>query len=263
MHINDFGFLRVAAASPKLRVADCDYNTQEIKSVIERASQEKVQIVCFPELSITAYSCGDLFFQEVLQRKAVESLKELTAFMKGKPSLIAIVGLPMRIKSSLFNMAAIISAEGILGLVSKTHIPDDREFYEKRWFASSTDLSAFSVEIDGEEVPVSTNGMIFRTPFGNFGIEICEDLWMPNPPSSTLALQGADILFNLSASNELVGKHRYRKSLVLQQSGRCNAAYVYASAGCGESTTDLVFSGACLIAENGSMLAESNVSRWK
>ena len=257
MHINDFGFLRVAAASPRLRVADCDYNIREIKSVIERASQEKVQIVCFPELSITAYSCGDLFFQEALQRKAVASLTELAAFMKGKPSLIAIVGLPLRIKSSLFNMAAVVSAEGILGLVPKMHIPDDREYYEKRWFASAADLSAFSVEIDGEEVPVAAEGMIFRTPFGNFGIEICEDLWMPNPPSSTLALQGADILFNLSASNELVGKHRYRKSLVLQQSGRCNAAYVYASAGWGESTTDLVFSGACLIAENGTLLAES------
>ena len=257
MNINDYGFLRVAAASPRLRVADCDYNIREIKSVIERASQEKVQIVCFPELSITAYSCGDLFFQEALQRKAVASLTELAAFMKGKPSLLAIVGLPLRIKSSLFNMAAVVSAEGILGLVPKMHIPDDREYYEKRWFASAADLSAFSVEIDGEEVPVAAEGMIFRTPFGNFGIEICEDLWMPNPPSSTLALQGADILFNLSASNELVGKHRYRKSLVLQQSGRCNAAYVYASAGWGESTTDLVFSGACLIAENGTLLAES------
>lgn len=257
MHINDFGFLRVAAASPKLRVADCDFNIREIKSVIERASQERVQIVCFPELSITAYSCGDLFFQEALQRKAVASLTVLAAFMKEKPSLIAIVGLPLRIKSSLFNMAAVVSAEGILGLVPKTHIPNDREYYEKRWFASAADLSAFSVEIDGEEVPVAAEGMIFRTPFGNFGIEICEDLWMPNPPSSTLALQGADILFNLSASNELVGKHRYRKSLVLQQSGRCNAAYVYASAGWGESTTDLVFSGACLIAENGTLLAES------
>jgi NAD+ synthase (glutamine-hydrolysing) len=257
MHINDFGFLRVAAASPTLRVADCDFNTAEIKSVIERAVREEVQLICFPELCITAYSCGDLFFQEALQRKAVASLTELAAFMKGKPSLIAIVGLPLRIKSSLFNMAAVISAEGILGFVPKTNIPNDREFYEKRWFASAADISAFSVEIGGEEVPVAAEGMIFRTPFGNFGIEICEDLWMPNPPSSTLALQGADVLFNLSASNELVGKHRYRKSLVLQQSGRCNAAYVYSSAGCGESTTDLVFSGACLIAENGAMLAES------
>ena len=257
MHINDFGFVRVAAASPTLRVADCDFNTAEIKLVIERAAREEVQLVCFPELCITAYSCGDLFFQEALQRKAVASLTGLAAFMKTKPSLIVIVGLPLRIKSSLFNMAAVISSEGILGFVPKTNIPNDREFYEKRWFAPAADLSVFSVEIGGEDVPVSPEGMIFRTPFANFGIEICEDLWMPVPPSSKLALQGADVLFNLSASNELVGKNRYRKSLVLQQSGRCNAAYVYASAGCGESTTDLVFSGACFIAENGTMLAES------
>lgn len=255
--MNDFGFLRVAAAAPTLRVADCDYNIREIKSVLERAVQESVQIVCFPELSITGYSCGDLFFQEVLQRKAVAAVTELVAFMKEKPSLIAIVGLPLRIKSSLFNVAAVISAEGILGVVPKTNIPNDREFYEKRWFASAADLGDFQVEIGGEAVPVAPEGMVFCTPFGNFGIEICEDLWSPNPPSTTLALQGADILFNLSASNELVGKHRYRKSLVLQQSARCNAAYVYASAGWGESTTDLVFSGACLIAENGALLAES------
>lgn len=257
MHINDFGFVRVAAASPTLRVADCDFNTAEIKSVIERAAREEVQLLCFPELCITAYSCGDLFFQEALQRKAVASLTGLAAFMKAKPSLIVIVGLPLRIKSSLFNMAAVISSEGILGFVPKTNIPNDREFYEKRWFAPAADLNVFSVEIGGEDVPVSPEGMIFRTPFAHFGIEICEDLWMPVPPSSKLALQGADVLFNLSASNELVGKNRYRKSLVLQQSGRCNAAYVYASAGCGESTTDLVFSGACFIAENGTMLAES------
>jgi len=257
MHINNFGFLRVAAATPRLRVADCDYNTAEIKSVIERAVSEEVQLICFPELSITAYSCGDLFFQEALQRKAIASLTELATFMKGKPSLIVIVGLPLRIKSSLYNVAAVISSEGILGFVPKTNIPNDREFYEKRWFTSAADLTDFSIEINGEDVSINTEGMIFRTPFANFAIEICEDLWMPVPPSSKLAMQGADLLFNLSASNELVGKHRYRRSLVLQQSGRCNAAYVYASAGCGESTTDLVFSGACFIAENGAMLAES------
>ena len=257
MHINEYGFLRVAASSPKLRVADCDYNTAEIKSVIARAAKERVQILCFPELCITAYTCADLFFQTALQRKALASLNELADFMKDKPALIAIVGLPLRVKSSLFNVAAVISAEGILGFVPKTYIPNNNEFYEKRWFASSADLCDFFVEIDGENVPIASEGMVFKTPFGNFGIEICEDLWMPVPPSSKLAMQGADVLFNLSASNELVGKNHYRKSLVLQQSGRCNAAYVYASAGWGESTTDLVFSGACFIAENGSMLTES------
>lgn len=257
MEINDYGFLRVAAASPSLKVADCDYNIGEIKSLLEHAHRESVQIVCFPELCITGYSCGDLFFQEALQRRAIAALTELVAFMKEKPSLIAIVGLPLRIKSSLFNVAAVISGEGILGIVPKTNIPNDREYYEKRWFAAAGDLRDFSIEIGGDAVPVASEGMVFRTPFAHFAIEICEDLWTPNPPSSSLALQGADILFNLSASNELVGKHQYRKSLVLQQSARCNAAYVYASAGCGESTTDLVFSGACLIAENGVLLAES------
>lgn len=257
MNINAFGFFRVAAASPKLKVADCDYNIVEIKSVIARATKKSVQIVCFPELCITGYTCADLFFQEALQQKAIVSLIELVDFMKDKPSLIVIVGLPLRVKGSLFNVAAIISAEGILGFVPKTYIPNSNEFYEKRWFASSIDLRDFFVEIDGENIPIACEDMLFKTPFGNFGVEICEDLWMPNPPSSELAMQGADVLFNLSASNELVGKNRYRKALVAQQSGRCNAAYVYASAGWGESTTDLVFSGACFIAENGAILAES------
>lgn len=257
MKINDYGFLRVAAASPKLKVADCTFNTSEIEKVLLRALEENVQIVCFPELSITGYSCGDLFFQEALQRKAVDSLTALVTFLEDKPEIVAIVGLPLRVGNSLYNMAAVIAAGGILGLVPKMNIPNDREFYEKRWFASGNDLRTYSVNINGHSVPMIHEGMVFHTPFANFGIEICEDLWMPIPPSSTLSLQGADILFNLSASNELVGKHRYRRSLVLQQAGRCNAAYVYASAGWGESTTDLVFSGACLIAENGSMMAEN------
>lgn len=257
MNINDFGFLRVAAASPKLRVADCDYNVTEIKSVINQAVKNDVQIVCFPELCITAYSCGDLFFQETLQQKAITSLLELTDFLQNIPSIIAIVGLPLRIKNSLYNVAAVLSHEGILGFVPKKNIPNSREFYEKRWFASGDDLQIFTMELGDHEIPVSSEGMIFKTPYGNFGVEICEDLWMPAPPSSDLAVLGADIIFNLSASNELVGKNNYRKSLIAQQSGRCNAAYVYASAGCGESTTDLVFSGACFIAENGTILEES------
>lgn len=257
MNINDFGFIRVAAASPKVKVADCDYNIGEIKSIIDVAEKENVQIVCFPELSITAYSCGDLFLQERLQQKAMESLADLVDFMKEKSSLIAIVGLPLRIKNCLYNVAAVLSHEGILGFVPKTYIPNHNEFYEKRWFTSGLELQDWGVQIGDEVIPIESEGMIFKTPFGNFGVEIGEDLWMPTPPSSNLCLQGADIIFNLSANNELVGKNRYRKSLVEQQSGRCNAAYVYASAGCGESTTDTVFSGACFIAENGTILKES------
>ncbi|MDO5523609.1 MAG: NAD(+) synthase [Bacteroidia bacterium] len=258
MNINEYGFIRVAAASPKVKVADCDFNTGEIKSMIDAAEKENVQIICFPELCITSYTCGDLFFQETLQRKAVDSLLDLTGFLKNKSSMIAIVGLPLLVKNSLYNVAAVISHEGILGFVPKTYVPNNNEFYEKRWFAASHHLNDFFVEINGESIPISSEGMIFRTPFASFGIEICEDLWMPVPPSSKLAMQGADIIFNLSASNELVGKNEYRKSLILQQSGRCNAAYVYASAGCGESSTDLVFSGATTIAENGRLLAEGN-----
>ncbi|WP_294082263.1 NAD(+) synthase [Proteiniphilum sp. UBA5384] len=268
MNINDYGFIRVAAASPKLKVADCHYNTEEIKRVIEQAEQEKVQLLCFPELCITAYSCGDLFFQKALQQKALESLYELIRFLKEKPSLIVIVGLPLCIKNNLYNVAAVLSGKGILGFVPKTYIPNNNEYYEKRWFTSGDNLSDFTVTIEGNnfdpaediencKIPIASRGMIFDTPFGSFGVEICEDLWMPVPPSSELAMQGADIIFNLSASNELVGKNHYRKSLVLQQSGRCNVAYIYASAGWGESTTDMVFSGACFIAENGSILAEA------
>lgn len=258
MHINDYGFLRVAAASPKLRVADCNYNISEIKGIISKAQEANVQIICFPELCITAYTCGDLFFQSALQAKALASLRELSSFLKESPSIIAIVGLPLRVGNNLYNVAAVLSNEGVLGFVPKTYIPNNNEFYEKRWFSSGRELTSSSVDFFNESIPISSKGMIFHTPFASFAIEICEDLWMPIPPSSELAMLGAEVIFNLSASNELVGKNQYRKSLVCQQSGRCNAAYVYASAGWGESTTDMVFSGACFIAENGTLLEEGS-----
>lgn len=257
MNINELGFLRVAASAPKLKVADCDFNTNEMKSVIEMALNEDVQILCFPELSITSYSCGDLFFQETLQKKALSSLISLSEFVIDKKKIIVIVGLPLKIKNSLFNVAAVLSSDGIVGIVPKTYLANSNEFQEKRWFTQGTGTGEYSVEINNESIPISSEGMIFTTPYGNFGIEICEDLWTPLPPSSEPFMQDADIIFNLSASNELVGKYKYRKSLVLQQSARCSSAYVYASAGVGESTTDLVFSGACIIGENGRLLAES------
>ncbi len=256
MNINEYGFFRVAACSPKVRVADCDYNTNEIKSMIEEAEKENVQVVCFPELSITSYTCGDLFFQSALLRTALDSLLSLVDFMKDKSSIIAIVGLPLVINNSLYNVAAIISHEGILGFVPKIHIPNNNEYREKRWFASGSDLSASDVNVNGCLVPVSSDGMVFKTSFATIAIEICEDLWMPNPPSSELALRGADIIFNLSASNELIAKNDYRKLLIVQQSGRCTSGYVYSSAGCGESSTDMVFSGATAIAENGTLISE-------
>ena len=257
MNINELGFLRVAASAPKLKVADCDFNSSEMKVVIENALKKNVQILCFPELSITSYSCGDLFFQEILQRKALSSLVDLSEFVKKKNNITVIVGLPLKINNKLFNVAAVLSSEGIIGIVPKTYLANSNEFQEKRWFYPGTEMGEYFVDIENENVPVSSEGMIFNTPYGNFGIEICEDLWSQLPPSSEPSMQSADIIFNLSASNELIGKYKYCKSLVLQQSARCNIAYVYASAGVGESTTDLVFSGAGIIAENGSLLAES------
>ncbi len=257
MNINELGFIRVGSSTPLVKVADCDYNISEIKKVIEEAVQANVQILCFPELSITSYSCGDLFYQKELQEKAISSLIGLSEFVKEKGSIIVIVGLPYRIKNSLFNMAAVLSRDGITGMVPKTYLANSSEYQEKRWFATKSELSDFSTIINGELVPLSNGTTIFHTPFGKFGIEICEDLWVPVPPSSEPEMQDADIIFNLSASNELVGKNRYRRSLVKQQSARSNCAYVYTSAGVGESSTDIVFSGACFIAENGKLLSES------
>ena len=256
MNINDYGFVRVAAASPKLKVADCDYNVSQIKLLIDEAVNQKVQLLCFPELSITGYTCADLFFQTALQHKAIESVIELVEFLNDKPSIIIMVGIPLKHKNRLYNVAAVISSEGIVGFVPKQNIPNYNEFYEKRWFSSGRELCGDTVETPLGYHPISSS-LIFETQYANFGVEVCEDLWMPSPPSNSLAAEGADIIFNLSASNEIVDKNRYRKSLIENQSARCNAAYVYASAGVEESSTDLVFSGACFISENGTMLAES------
>lgn len=257
MNINNHGFARVAAASPKLKVADCDYNTSQIKKLIDEAVKQNTQFITFPELSITGYTCADLFFQTALQRKALDALMELVEYMKEKRSVIAVVGLPLLHKNNLYNVAAIISAEGVLGFVPKQEIPNHSEFNEKRWFTSGRNLQNEIVETPIGYHPFSST-LIFETQYAKFGVEIGEDLWTPSPPSSSLSLEeNVDIILNPSASSEAVGKHSYRKSLVINQSARCTAAYVYASAGVGESTTDLVFSGACVIAENGTMLTAS------
>ena len=256
MNINKYGFVRVAASSPKVKVADCDYNVSQIKSVIEEAIKQSVQFLCFPELSITAYTCGDLFLQSALQLKAIDSLKELIVFMNDKPSIITIIGLPLVHNNRLYNVGAVISSDGLLGFVPKEEIPNYNEFYEKRWFDSGKYLFDELVITPFGDYPISTS-LIFETEYAKFGVEICEDLWVASPPSSTLSGLGADIIFNLSATNEIVGKNHYRKSLIINQSGRCNAGYVYASAGVGESSTDIVFSGACFIAENGALIEES------
>ena len=249
------GFVKVASAIPKVKVADCRYNVVEINRLIQEAATSDVQIVVFPELSITGYTCGDLFFQETLQEDALLGMLEI-AEHTAHLDIISIVGLPIVIGQQLLNVAAVIQQGHILGLVPKSYLPNYKEFYEQRWFVSAFDNRISEYDIRGEYIPVG-NDLLFSTPEVVFGIEICEDLWAPVPRSSFLAMQGAEIIFNLSASNECVGKHKYLRNLISQQSGRLIAGYVYSSCGFGESSTDVVFSGNALICENGSFLCEA------
>lgn len=249
------GFIRVAAAIPELRVADCAFNIARMTELIRRGEDEKVQVICFPELSITGYTCADLFFQQQLLNDAQKALIELQKLTFSTTAVI-IVGMPMRVQNQLFNTAVVLQSGHILGIVPKTHLPNNNEFYEKRWFAPSTATDIQTVSFSGEEIPFGIN-LLFGDGKFSFGIELCEDLWVPIPPSSQHALHGADVIFNLSATNELIGKHQYLRQLIEQQSARCVAGYVYASAGAGESTTDVVYAGNGLIAENGKMIAVS------
>lgn len=249
-----YGFIKVAAAIPELRVADCTFNASKIKELIEKAEVESVEIICFPELSITAYTCADLFFQKRLLDNAEFALKDLIESTSGY-NVTSIVGMPVRKGNQLFNAAIVFKKGEILGVIPKINLPNNNEFYEKRWFASGGSVYSKNINLAGQETFFGSN-YIFRFNDFNFGVEVCEDLWMPIPPSSRLAVNGAEIIFNLSASNELIAKHIYRRQLVEQQSARCIAGYVYTSAGHGESTTDLVFSGNALIAENGKTIAE-------
>ena len=251
----DFGFVKVAAATPRVQVADCIYNIAQIEKMMRRAADKGVQVMAFPELSVTAYTCMDLFFQEVLLRDAEKALLMLVENTADLP-LMAFVGVPLRANNRLINAAVAIQRGEIIGVVPKTYLPNYKEFQEKRWFTSANDLQDDLIQIGDEAYPMQKR-ILFCAPGCTVGVEICEDLWMPVPPSSELSMLGADIIFNLSASNELIGKHAYRKQLVAQQSARCICGYVYASSGFGESTTDLVFSGSSMIAENGTLLAES------
>jgi len=249
------GFVRVAAAIPELRVADCAYNVARMADLVRKGEEEKAQVICFPELSVTGYTCADLFQQQQLLNNALKALNELQLLTFSTTSVI-IVGMPVRVQAHLFNTAVVLQGGHILGIVPKTHLPNNNEFYEKRWFTSGTLADSQTIIISGEEVPFGTD-LLFSDGKFTFGIEICEDLWVPIPPSSQQALHGAEIIFNLSATNELIGKHQYLRQLIEQQSARCNAGYVYASAGAGESTTDVVYAGNGLIAENGKIIASS------
>ena len=253
-----YGFIKVAAAVPAVKVADIEYNLLQIESLIAQAEGQGVEIIVFPELCLTGYSCQDLFKEQLLIDKAEEALLVLLDFTR-KLDVISIVGLPVQVGSLLYNCAAVIQSGQLLGVVPKTYLPNYGEFYEKRWFASANDLTATDIYLAGSPISITPDPQIFTTTDGvNFGIEICEDVWAPTPPSNRLSLAGADIVLNLSASDELIGKHDYLKALLSQQSARTMSGYVYASCGFGESTQDVVYGGNAIIFENGCLLAEGD-----
>lgn len=253
----NYGFFRAASASLNLKVADPQYNKNSIISAIEAAEKEGARLLVTPELSVTGYTCADLFFTFALQNAANDALAQITAATKGK-NIAVLLGMPVPFLGSLYNCAVLVRGGKIIGAVPKKHIANYNEFYEKRWFASGFDFEAVQdISICGFDVKIGDQ--IFDLGGGAMlGVELCEDLWVPAPPSSQLVQSGANIIANLSASDEYVSKAQYRKSLVENQSARCVCGYVYAGAGPCESTTDLVFSGATLIAENGSVAAEGN-----
>ncbi len=254
----DYGFLRVGVATPELRIADVDFNLAEIIRVARQAQQQQCQLLLFPELCLSGYTCADLFYQHSLQQQVESALLKLAAF-SAEEELTLVVGAPLNVAGRLFNCAAFISRGKICGLVPKTYLPNSGEFYEQRWFSPATEVICSAVEIGSCPVPFGADLLFQANGYGDalIGIEICEDGWAVSPPSGSQALAGATLLLNLSASPEILGKHAYRRGLVASLSARCLAAYVYASAGPNESSTDLVFSGHSLIAENGQILAET------
>ena len=254
-----YGYIRVAASVPELKVANVSFNIQEIIKEIKLLAKEGVQIVTFPELCITGYTCADLFSQDILLKEALNGLKEILDKTKNI-DIVAIVGVPLVCDNQLFNCGVVINKGKILGIVPKTYIPNYGEFYEKRWFSTSNTLCSKTIKLFNEEVPIGID-LIFRDVNDSkvaFGIEICEDLWSPKAPSVESSLNGATMIFNLSASNEVIGKYNYRKNLINMQAAKNVCAYIYASSGVNESTTDLVFSGYAGISENGTMLVQND-----
>ena len=251
----NYGMIRAAAASLRLKVADPTYNKEKIKEAIDCAEQKGARLIVLPELCVTGYTCADLFFTKSLQHSAENALKEIIEYTSGK-NIVAAVGMPVPFYNSLYNCAVVIGNGRIYGIVPKIHLANYNEFYEKRWFASGSDFkSCQNIDFCGFETTIGSQ--IFDLGGGAvLGLELCEDLWVPTPPSGSLTLSGANIIANLSASDEYVSKAQYRRDLVSNQSARCICAYVYSGAGVCESTTDLVFSGATLIAENGSRASD-------
>lgn len=256
----DIGLIKVAAATPKVRVADCTFNGLEIINNIKEASQNGTSIIVFPELAITGYTCSDLFLQQALLNSAEQEIEYICAATENL-NIISVVGAPVLVNSKLYNCGVVIYNGTILAVVPKTNIPNYNEFYEARHFTSGSSIENETIMYCNQNVMVSNNVVFKSTEDRNFtfGIEICEDLWVSNPPSIPLAEGGANIILNLSASNEIIGKSEYRKALVKMQSSKLVCAYVYADCGFGESTTDVVFSGHNIISENGKILGESKL----
>lgn len=263
---DNFGFVRVAAAVPMMRVADCSYNVEQVKQQITEAIEEGVEIICFPELTLTGYTCGDLFFTQRLQQSTLRGLEDVCNFTREKP-IIVLIGAPLKVDNNLYNSAFVMTDGDVVGVVPKVNLPNTGEFYEKRWFTSGRAALQHSVEglipriptieLWCGDVPFGPE-LLFMTRNCCFGVEICEDLWSPLPPSTQLAIQGAELIFNLSSSNCVTGKHAFRRQMITQQSARVHCGYVYTSSGVGESSSDIVFSGSTYIAENGELLSEGD-----
>ena len=252
-----YGFVKTAALTPSIRVADCAYNARQIIEVLRGAAAAGAEIACLPELCITGYTCGDLFFQPVLQQGARDALADVLRDTAGLP-LLFVLGLPLTHGGKLYNCAAVCQNGRVLGVVPKTHLPNYNEFYEKRQFTPAPAENGV-IDLSGAQVPFGTN-LLFQCgtqPALTLAVEICEDLWAPLPPSTRHAMAGATLICNLSASDETIGKAEYRRALVTGQSARLLCGYVYADAGEGESTTDMVFAGHNMVAENGALLAET------
>jgi len=250
-----FGFYRVATAVPKVYIADVTKNVEEHKKLISQAVEKKASLILFPELSLTAYTCADLFHQKRVLDATLEGIKELQTFSKIS-NIIIVVGAALLHNNRLYNCAVVMQNGELLGVVPKSVLPEYKEFYEKRWFISGRNVRDETINIEGKELPFGVDILFEGRDNFSFGIEICEDLWDVIPPSSYQALGGALIHLNLSASNELVGKASYRKALVENQSARCVSAYIYTSSGVNESTTDTLFGGHSMICENGVTLTE-------
>ena len=251
-------FITVAAAIPAVKVADCDYNIEQIIAQVTDAEEKGVEIIVFPELCVTGYTCQDLFRQSTLLENVELSVVRLLGHMR-KMNVIAIIGVPVIVGDLLLNCAAVIQKGSILAMIPKTYLPNYNEFYEKRWFASSQDLRETQIRYAGNKITITPEPLLVRISENVlFGVEICEDVWAPAPPSNRLALSGADLIFNLSASDELVGKHDYLKGLLAQQSARTITGYIYSGSGFGESTQDVVYGGNAMIYENGVLLEEAD-----